>query len=87
MDVTGRELTPEEVVDGVASGDIQLLASKDVMTMIQVSRSTLDRWVDDPTKVDPPFPKPIMKFGRRNRWTKVQIINWLERCVKKAQER
>lgn len=85
MAALGRELTTEEIVEGVANGEIQLLASKRVLEMIQVSRATLDRWVEDPQKCDPPFPRPIMKFGRSNRWTEKQIVGWLEGCVKKAQ--
>jgi predicted DNA-binding transcriptional regulator AlpA len=80
-------LSAEELAEGVANGEIKLLASKDVVKMIQTSRGTLDRWVAKPEAVDPPFPQPVFVLGKSRRWTEEQIVGWLEGCVKKAQEK
>ena len=77
----------EAVVNGVAEGDIQLLNTKDLMNILRVSRSTINRWLKDPTACDVPFPQPTFIFGRSGRWTKAQIVAWVDACVKKAKEK
>lgn len=73
--------TVDEVVDGVAKGEIKLLTTNDVLRIIQRTRQTLNRWLKNPETCPVAFPQPMFRFGHSHRWVREQIVDWLERCT------
>lgn len=54
----------------------RLVPTKDVLKLVGMSRSTLDRW-----RARGDFPQPAIKQGKTKLWLIGDIHNWLEKKI------
>jgi predicted DNA-binding transcriptional regulator AlpA len=57
----------------------QILGIEDVAKMLQVSRSTIDRWCEETREGHNDFPCPFSFRGRKQLWTADIIQEWIQR--------
>lgn len=70
-----KDLDISDIINLVAEGKMKLLSKSDLTKLLSVSRTTIERWMEEGSKVN--LPRPDFKIGGKSRWSEYVIHRWL----------
>ena len=71
----------DKVVNEIADNIADLISISEICKILGISRTTLDRWINNDSGIGETFPKNDIKIGNRLYWGRDTFKQWISERV------